>query len=55
MRRCGFFVVLNMVGYLKYLSQMLVDAECITLPFHVYNAAWLSVVYTENDPSYYYY
>lgn len=46
-------VLLNLVGYLKYLYQMLVNPEYITLSFHVYNAAWLAVAIIEGDPLYY--
>jgi hypothetical protein len=45
--------VLNLMGYGKYIYQMFVDAEYITLSFHVYNATWLYTAYTMSDPFYF--
>jgi hypothetical protein len=32
---------------------MFIDAEYVTLSFHVYNATWLYTAYTMNDPFYF--
>jgi len=45
--------VLNFVGYMKYIYQMFFDSEYITISFHVYNATWLFIAYTMNDPFYF--
>merc|ERR1719473_252269 len=45
--------VLNLIGYFKYVYQMFVDAEYVTLSFHVYNATWLYTAYTMSDPFYF--
>lgn len=45
--------VLNFIGYLKYVYQMFVSAEYVTLSFHVYNATWLYTAFIMNDPFYF--
>ena len=39
--------------YLKYVYQMFVSAEYVTLSFHVYNATWLYTAFIMNDPFYF--
>jgi len=44
---------LNVIGYLKYIYQMYVDPEYITLSFHCYCLAWLAVSLVIQDPLYF--
>jgi len=45
--------LVNLVGYLKYVYQMWVNLEYITLSFHFYNTVWLIVSLSQMDPLYY--
>mmetsp|Transcript_90030 Transcript_90030/g.226504 ORF Transcript_90030/g.226504 Transcript_90030/m.226504 type:complete len:581 (+) Transcript_90030:106-1848(+) len=43
----------NLVGYLKYVYQMFFDPSYVTLSFHLYNAVWMWVAWTQQDPMYF--
>lgn len=41
----GLWIILNLVGYIKYLYQKYVDHEYITLSFYVYILSWTFISY----------